>query len=73
MVMAMITFCREARVSAISAMASRMVGMDMKPSMIRITTASTQRTKPAARPISTPMTVDSAATVKPTISETRAP
>ncbi|MNR20061.1 hypothetical protein D3C85_1368850 [compost metagenome] len=54
-------------------MASRIVGMDMKPSMIRITTASTQRTKPAARPISTPITVDSAATVKPTISDTRAP
>jgi hypothetical protein len=36
-VMAMITFCTEARVSAISAIASRIGGIDISPSMTRIT------------------------------------
>ena len=43
MVIAKITFCRLARVSAISAIASSTDGIDISPSMTRITTASTQR------------------------------
>ncbi len=42
---AMITFCIEARVSAISAMASRMPGIDINPSMTRMTMASTHTRK----------------------------
>ena len=73
MVMAMMTFCTEARVSAIMAMASRMGGMDMSPSMIRMTMPSAQRTKPETRPMVSPITEESAATAKPTSSDTRAP
>ena len=41
MVRAMMTFCTLAFISAIRAMASRMAGMAMRPSMMRMTTAST--------------------------------
>ena len=56
-----------------SAIASRIEGMDMIPSMTRMTTASTTRKKPHRRPITRPMKLANAATAKPTTSETRAP
>ena len=71
--MATTTVRTEPRVSAVSATASRMEGIDISPSMTRISTASRMRTKPDTTPISTPSTADSAATAKPTHSETRAP
>ena len=73
MVMAMMTFCTEARVSAISAIASRIGGIDISPSITRMMTASSQRTKPEIRPMNVPMTEASSATEKPTISDTREP
>ena len=73
MLMAMITFCTEARVSAISAIASRIGGIDIRPSITRITTASSTRTKPESRPISVPRTEAQNATENPTSSETRDP
>ena len=71
--MAMITFCTLPRVSAISAIASRIDGIDINPSITRITTESISRIYPAQTPISIPTTEDAAATANPTISETRAP
>ena len=44
MVMAMITFSTLARVSAISATASRMGGIDISPSIMRMMMASSART-----------------------------
>ena len=43
MVMAMMTFCTEARVSAISAIASRIGGIDISPSITRMMMLSSQR------------------------------
>ena len=43
MVMAITTFSTLARVSAMSAMASRMGGIDIMPSMTRMTSPSIQR------------------------------
>ena len=71
--MAVTTLPTLPRVSAISAMASRIGGMDMRPSITRIMTLSAQRTKPDTRPITMPITDASNATEKPTISDTRAP
>ena len=73
MVMATITVVRLACVTAISAIASRMPGMAIRPSITRMMGPSVQRTKPAVRPSSTPATVASTATEIPTISETRPP
>ena len=73
MLMAMMTFCTEARVSAISAIASRIGGIDISPSITRMTMASSTRMKPETRPMKVPMTEAIAATAKPTISETREP
>ena len=72
-VIAKITFWRLARVSAISAIAIRTDGIDISPSMIRMTTESTQRVNPATTPIARPKAVLSSATLTPTISDTRAP
>ena len=72
-VMATMTVTRLARVTAISAMASRMPGMAIRPSITRITGPSARRTKPATRPSSTPASVASTATAMPTIIETRPP
>ena len=69
----MMTFCTDARVSAISAMASRIGGIDIRPSMTRMMMASSQRVKPATRPMNVPMIEATAATEKPTISDTREP
>ncbi len=71
--MATMTFCTDPRVSAVSATASRIEGIDISPSMIRMITGSSQRTKPDTTPISTPPIDDRAATAKPTLSDTRAP
>ena len=71
--MAVITLPTLPRVSAISAIASRIGGIDISPSITLITTLSSQRMKPDNRPISMPAALDSAATEKPTSSEMRAP
>ena len=55
MVIAMMTFGTLPRVSAISAMASRIGGIDISPSMTRMMIASSQRTKPEISPIVMPM------------------
>jgi hypothetical protein len=72
-VMATITVVRLARVTAISAMASRMPGMAMRPSITRMIGPSAQRTKPDTRPSTTPKKVASTATAAPTIIDTRPP
>ena len=54
MVIAMITLPTLPRVSAISAMASRIGGIDISPSITRMTMPSAQRTKPETRPIDEP-------------------
>ena len=63
----------EPRVSAIRAMASRIGGIDIQPSMMRMMMPSAQRMKPAKRPMASPASEASTATLKPTSSETRAP
>ena len=73
MVIAKMTLPTLPRVNAISATASRIGGIDIKPSITRISTASAQRTKPATKPMASPMTEEKAATEKPTRSDTRAP
>ena len=70
---AKITFSMLARVNAIKAIAIRTDGIDINPSIIRMTIASTQRVKPAMTPIARPQVVASSATLMPTISDTRAP
>jgi hypothetical protein len=72
-VIAKTTFWRLARVSAISAIAIKTEGIDISPSMIRITTASTQRVNPVTTPIARPSAVLKSATLMPTTSDTRAP
>jgi len=62
-----------ARESAIRAIAIRISGIDISPSMMRMTIASTQRVKPATTPIRSPIEVANSATLIPTISDTRAP
>ena len=48
-------------------------GIAIMPSITRMTTASTARRKPLTSPMAKPITVDSAATDRPTISDTRPP
>ena len=55
MVMARMTLPTLPRVNAISAMASRIGGIDISPSMIRMTMPSAQRTKPETRPMASPV------------------
>ncbi len=71
--MAMITFSTEARVNAISAIASRIGGIDISPSITRMMMESSGRKNPETRPTKVPTTEATAATEKPTISEMRAP
>ena len=73
MVMAMMTFCTRPRVSAISAIASSSGGIDIRPSITRITIASSPPTKPETQADEAPTTEASSATEKPTSSDTRAP
>ena len=72
-VIATMTVVRLGRVTAIRAIASRMPGIAIIPSITRITGPSARRTKPATMPSSTPKTVASTATVLPTISKMRPP
>ncbi len=72
-VIAKITFSRLARFSAIKAIAIRIAGIDISPSMMRITTASTHRFNPVTRPIASPNAIENSATLMPTVNETRAP
>ena len=71
--MAMMTFCTEARVSAISAIASRIGGIDISPSITRMMMASSLRMNPDTRPTKVPRIDANNATAKPTMSEMRAP
>ena len=73
MLMATITLPTEPRVNAISAMASRIGGMDISPSITRMMTVSNPRTKPETSPMKAPTAEAMTATEKPTINETRAP
>ena len=73
MVTAITTFCTEPPVTAIRAIARRMAGMDMIPSMIRIVTPSTRRSEADSRPMAVPISEDSRAAEKPTPSEMRPP
>ncbi len=56
-----------------TAIASRMLGIAMRPSMTRIRTASTSLKKPETRPIARPMTIDRIAEPMPIRSEMRPP
>ena len=73
MLMAMMTFCTEARVSAISAIASRIGGIDISPSITRMMMESSTRLNPDTRPTKVPRIDANTATAKPTMSEMRAP
>ena len=67
------TFSRLARVNAIRAIAIRIAGIDISPSMMRITMASVQRLNPVMSPITSPTLLASSATLIPTVSDMRAP
>ena len=71
--MAMITVHTLERNSDTMAIASRMAGMAINPSIIRMMMASRMRKKPATRPMNRPQATLISATVMPTKSETRAP
>src|SRR5262245_4179793 len=59
--------------SETKAMASRIAGIAISPSIRRITTLSTVLLKPASRPIRSPMAMAMLATARPTTREMRAP
>ena len=69
----MMTFCMLPRVSAIRATASRIGGIDIRPSITRMMRPSAQRIMPETSPIASPASEERIATEKPTVSETRAP
>ena len=56
-----------------SAIASRMAGIAISPSITRMMIASASRKYPTRRPITNPIATLATATLMPTISETRAP
>ena len=58
---------------ATSAMAMRMAGMAMTPSIVRISGPSSQRRKPATRPRAMPKASATTAVHRPTMSETWVP
>ncbi len=70
---AMITFSRLALVTATRVIARRIAGIAIKPSMIRIRTASKGRLYPEIKPITRPTRVADTATPKPTVKEIRPP
>ena len=72
-VTATITFTTELPSIAMKAMASRIDGIAISPSMIRMMMLSSSRENPATSPIAIPAAVASTATPKPTTSDTRAP
>ena len=73
MLIATMTFCTDARVNAISAIAKRIGGIDISPSITRMMMVSNLRTKPETRPMIVPTVEAIAATEKPTSKEIRAP
>jgi len=73
MAMAMTTVAMLARISVISATASRMPGIAIIPSMMRMMMRSATRLKPAMVPMPSPTSAEKSATETPTSSETRAP
>ena len=73
MVMAIITVIRLAPDSETTAMASRMLGIAIRPSMIRIMTASIHLKNPETRPIRRPTPTLITAEPSPITSETRPP
>ena len=62
-----------ALVKAINAIASKIDGIDIRPSMMRITMGSNHLTNPVTKPMAMPITVLKIATATPTVRETRAP
>ena len=70
---AVITFPTLPRVNAISAIASRIGGIDISPSITRMISPSAQRTNPDTSPIAIPTALARNATANPTSSDTRAP
>ena len=73
MVMATSTVERLAPDSDTTATASRMLGIAISPSMMRIITASTHLKKPDTSPISRPMAIENTAEPRPISSEIRPP
>ncbi len=73
MVIAISTVDRLAPDSATTAMASRMLGIAIRPSMIRIKTASIHLKKPEIRPMTRPMATLTTAAPSPISSEMRPP
>ena len=73
MVMAIITVKMLAPDNDTTAMASRIAGIAITPSMIRIKTASSQRKKPENRPITSPPATEMMVAPKPIRSEMRPP
>ena len=73
MVMATSTVIRLAPDSDTTAMASRMLGIAIRPSITRIITASTHLKKPETRPITSPMPTLNTAAPRPISSEIRPP
>jgi hypothetical protein len=71
--MATRTVIRLAPDSETTAMASRMLGIAIKPSMTRIMTASIHLKKPETRPITSPMAMLTTAAPSPINSEIRPP
>ena len=73
MVMATMTVVRLAPESDTTAIASRMLGIAISPSITRIITASIHLKKPETRPITSPMPMLMTAAPRPISSETRPP
>ena len=73
MVMATSTVVRLAPETDTSAIASRMPGIAMMASMVRMIRPSSERNQPAMTPITRPIATLTTAAPRPAISETRAP
>ena len=73
MVIATSTVIRLAPDSDTTAIASRMLGIAIRPSITRIITASTHLKKPETRPITSPMPIENTAAPSPISSEIRPP
>lgn len=73
MVMATSTVARLAPVTDTRAMASRMPGMAMTASMVRMIRPSSVRNQPAMTPITRPSVTLTSAAPRPATSDTRAP
>ena len=73
MVMATSTVVRLAPDTDTSAMASKMPGIAMMASMVRMISPSSERNQPAITPTTNPMATLTTAAPRPAMSETRAP